>query len=140
MTPTVSWPQLVPEQLRGGLAARIERAAAGRGEYPPEWPAVAWLIKVMAGWRCERCGVPHGKAALGECLTVHHLDGVKSNLESWNLAALCQRCHLQVQAKVQWYRLWPWPHSDWMVPHIQQFNEWAERHGEAPFPLVEAAV
>ncbi|GAH88897.1 unnamed protein product, partial [marine sediment metagenome] len=28
-------------------------------------------------------------------LTVHHLDGNKANCEDWNLAALCQRCHLR---------------------------------------------
>lgn len=31
-------------------------------------------------------------------LTVHHLDGNKGNCEKWNLAALCQICHLFIQA------------------------------------------
>ena len=34
-------------------------------------------------------------------LTVHHLDGDKGNSAWWNLAALCQVCHLQIQGKVE---------------------------------------
>lgn len=30
-------------------------------------------------------------------LTVHHLDGIKYNRAWWNLAALCQVCHLYIQ-------------------------------------------
>ena len=33
-------------------------------------------------------------------LTVHHLDGDKANIRWWNLVALCQVCHLIIQAKV----------------------------------------
>ncbi len=51
-------------------------------------------------------------------LTVHHLDGNKANCRWWNLAALCQRCHLQIQGKVQMERVWPWEHSDWFKPYV----------------------
>ncbi len=51
-------------------------------------------------------------------LTVHHLDMVKANCCWWNLAALCQRCHLQVQGKVQMARVWPWEHSEWFKPYV----------------------
>lgn len=51
-------------------------------------------------------------------LTVHHLDSNKANCCWWNLAALCQRCHLQIQGKVQMARVWPWEHSEWFRPYV----------------------
>lgn len=54
-------------------------------------------------------------------LTVHHLDGVKANCRWWNLVALCQRCHLEIQGRVRLDRPWPWPHTDWMQPHVAGF-------------------
>ena len=50
-------------------------------------------------------------------LTVHHLDGDKLNCRWWNLAALCQRCHLAIQGKVQMARIYPLEHSDWFKPY-----------------------
>lgn len=55
--------------------------------------------------------------AFWRILTVHHLDGDKANLAWWNLAALCQRCHLQIQAKVVMERVYPHEHSEWFKPH-----------------------
>jgi 5-methylcytosine-specific restriction endonuclease McrA len=46
-------------------------------------------------------------------LTTHHLDGNKANCRWWNLAALCQRCHLKIQRKVDMAQIWPTEHSDW---------------------------
>jgi hypothetical protein len=131
------WPIVTPERLWGGMAAKIEAEKTARGDYPPEWPAVAWLVKTMAGWRCERCGHDHGPVPW--VLTVHHLDGVKWNLEHWNLAALCQRCHLRVQNRVVFMRDWMFDHSPWMARHVADFNEWAERHGQAPLSLLGIA-
>lgn len=51
-------------------------------------------------------------------LTVHHLDGNKANCRWWNLAALCQRCHLQVQGKVRMQQTYPFEHSDWFKPYV----------------------
>lgn len=51
-------------------------------------------------------------------LTVHHLDGCKANCRWWNLAALCQRCHLQVQGRVRMERVWPWEHTAWFRPYV----------------------
>jgi hypothetical protein len=51
-------------------------------------------------------------------LTVHHLDGRKDNLAWWNLVALCQVCHLIIQAKVDLNRPWTmFEHSDWFKPY-----------------------
>lgn len=50
-------------------------------------------------------------------LTVHHLNGVKWDCRWWNLAALCQRCHLEIQARVLMERVYPFEHSEWFKPH-----------------------
>lgn len=85
-----------------------------RGEYPADWQQISYHVKVAADWRCVRCGHPtdppgHLWPCDAHCrhemagprkqrmLTVHHLDGNKANCEWWNLAALCQVCHLFVQ-------------------------------------------
>lgn len=87
------------------------------GEYPPDWPAIARQVKEDADWCCVRCGHQHEPKA-GYTLTVHHLDNNKSNVRWHNLAALCQRCHLQIQAKVVMRRPWFLPHSDWFKPYV----------------------
>ena len=49
---------------------------------------------------------------------VHHFDMDPSNNAWWNLGALCQRCHLRIQAKVVMERVWLYDHSDWFVPYV----------------------
>ena len=66
-------------------------------DYPANWPEIAKRIKDDHNWRCEHCGHIHDQAT-GHVLTVHHLDGDKSNCSDENLVALCQRCHLHIQA------------------------------------------
>lgn len=51
-------------------------------------------------------------------LTVHHLDGDKANCQWWNLASLCQRCHLTIQGRVLMARVWPWEHTEWFRPYV----------------------
>jgi len=79
------------------------------------------------------CGRRHD--AIPWVLTVHHLDGDKQNLEHWNLAALCQRCHLQIQNRVVFQRPWYFEHTPWMARHVEDYNEWAGRNGEPELPL-----
>lgn len=50
-------------------------------------------------------------------LTVHHLNGDKADCRWWNLAALCQRCHLEIQAKVIMERVFPFEHTEWFKPY-----------------------
>lgn len=50
-------------------------------------------------------------------LTVHHLNGVKGDCRWWNLAALCQRCHLTIQGRVVMERVYVFEHSDWFKPY-----------------------
>jgi len=67
------------------------------GVYPKNWDKIAEEVKKKNGYKCEKCKHKH-EVETGYMLTVHHLDGDKSNCEEWNLAALCQRCHLKYQA------------------------------------------
>ncbi len=64
-------------------------------EYPSNWSEIAKKVKERAGWKCEICGHPHDPEN-GYCLTVHHLNRIKSDLSKDNLICLCQRCHLRL--------------------------------------------
>jgi HNH endonuclease len=95
------------------------------------------LMKQRAEWKCERCGHPHDTKN-GFTLTVHHLDGDKWNLEWWNLAALCQRCHLRIQARVDWFQdLLDGRHAQWLADHIEGYNLWASIHDKPLLKLGE---
>lgn len=87
-------------------------------DYPPDWDEIATRIKDRACRKCVRCGHAHN-VETGHVLTVHHLDGDKANCEDWNLAALCQRCHLHVQAKVDMDQEFMFGHSEWMQPFVE---------------------
>lgn len=92
-------------------------------DYPETWPITARRIKDEAGWKCERCGHVH-EVETGYVLTVHHLDDNKANCEDWNLAALCQRCHLKVQGRVnmrQNFMEGILPVSPWFKPHLDGY-------------------
>lgn len=71
-----------------------------------------------AGNKCIRCGSP---SVPGKILTTHHFDGNKANDAWWNLLALCQVCHLQVQSKVDPETPWFLEHSDWLKPYVAGF-------------------
>ncbi len=58
--------------------------------------------------------------------TTHHLDGQKGNCNWWNLAALCQRCHLHIQAKVVMERVWMFDHSEWFKPYVAGYYAYHE--------------
>jgi 5-methylcytosine-specific restriction endonuclease McrA len=94
----------------------MPRASRG-GAYPLDWKDIAKACKDAAGWRCVRCGHEHDRVT-GHVLTVHHLDMNPANCEWWNLAALCQKCHLSVQARVVMERVWLMPHTDWFKPYV----------------------
>lgn len=85
-----------------------------RGDYPKHWRRLATIVKENADWRCERCGRAHDPDA-GYALTVHHLDHDKSNCRRYNLAALCQRCHLAVEGTeiLAQLTLWGMPWLNW---------------------------
>jgi len=106
-------------------------------DYPPDWPEIALRVKEAAGRKCVRCGHPHDRKS-GHVLTVHHLDLNPANNEWWNTPALCQRCHLRIQAKVFMERQWMFEHSEWFKPYAAGYyaaqnghptdREWVEAH------------
>lgn len=57
-------------------------------------------------------------------LTVHHLDGNKANDAWWNTLSLCQRCHLQVQTRVDPRIPFFLEHSEWFKPYAAGFYAW----------------
>jgi 5-methylcytosine-specific restriction endonuclease McrA len=71
-------------------------AITPQNDYPDDWESIAQDIKKRAGFTCEHCGSP---SVPGRILTVHHLTGDKSDCRYVNLVALCQKCHLHVQAR-----------------------------------------
>jgi hypothetical protein len=92
-------------------------------DYPDNWKLIAKEVKCKANWKCERCG-HNNELATDHVLTVHHLDGNKSNCERWNLAALCQRCHLSVQGRVKMDQLFfseILDVAEWFKPHLEGY-------------------
>src|SRR6185312_12784223 len=73
-----------------------------------------------AGWKCIRCAHQHD-VTNGYCLTVHHFDGNKSNCVWWNCLALCQRCHLSIQARVDPQQPYMLEHAEWLKPYVAGF-------------------
>ena len=71
-----------------------------------------------AGNKCIRCGSP---SVPGKILTTHHFDGDKSNDAWWNLLALCQVCHLQIQGRVDPEQPYFLEHSEWLKPYVAGF-------------------
>lgn len=68
-------------------------------DYHPKWHLISYLIRVRrAKNRCEWCDAenaqPHPQTTSKVVLTVAHLNRDRRLNRFWNLAALCQRCHL----------------------------------------------
>lgn len=73
-------------------------------EYHPKWSLISRLIRFKrAGNKCEWCGAenyePHPVTSSKVILTVAHIDRNKNNNRFDNLAALCQKCHLNHDIK-----------------------------------------
>jgi hypothetical protein len=77
--------------------------------YPANWKAISFAIRNREGWKCKWCGAengePHPDTGSKVVLTVAHLGTPhpsgrpgdkhdKHDVRFENLAALCQRCHL----------------------------------------------
>jgi 5-methylcytosine-specific restriction endonuclease McrA len=103
-----------------------------------------WLSR-MGEWTHAPLNLDEGAVREAEwrILTVHHLRlgaDAKRDLRWWNLAALCQRCHLSVQSRVQMERIWPWPHSDWFKPYAAGWYAWSYLGEDLPREQVEARL
>ena len=90
------------------------------GEYPLNWKEISKAAKDAAGWKCVRCGHLHDVPA-GYMLTVHHLDLHPNNCAWYNIPALCQKCHLQIQHKVILERDWMFEHTPWFRPYVAAY-------------------
>lgn len=91
----------------------------------PTWDWEEWDPEDEIGRILHHYGEGFHVEARWRILTVHHLDGNKANCRWWNLVALCQRCHLQIQGKVQMSRVWPWEHSEWFRPYVAGYYAWS---------------
>lgn len=114
------------------------------GETPPKWspcdsqcdhlgPCRVWVVTDDDGdnshwWETELSIVAGKQIKDGvrieskwRVLTVHHLTGEKDNDQWWNCLALCQRCHLQIQTRVDPRTPWFLEHSDWFKPYVAGF-------------------
>jgi 5-methylcytosine-specific restriction endonuclease McrA len=100
-----------------------------KSNYPYNWKEISLQVKLDADWCCVRCGHEHDPAG-GYCLTVHHLDGDPTNNAWWNLAALCQRCHLHIQGKVRMPQYWMFEHADWFKPYVAGYYAHIHNHLE----------
>jgi len=69
-------------------------------DYSNNWKWLSKQIRQREGNKCYFCGAengkPHWKTGSKVVLTVHHIDGDKTNNNLLNLLALCQRCHLRL--------------------------------------------
>jgi 5-methylcytosine-specific restriction endonuclease McrA len=90
------------------------------GQYADDGKAIRLRVRQEAGDKCIRCSHPNC-AETHHVLTVHHFDGNKANDAWWNLMALCQRCHLKVQGKVDPEIPYFLEHSEWAKPYIAGF-------------------
>lgn len=68
----------------------------------PNWPIIRARILKRAAGACELCMAkqyaPHWKTSNKVVLTVHHINGNHGDDRDCNLLALCQRCHLRLEA------------------------------------------
>jgi len=87
-------------------------------DYNPDGKLKRQQAREAVGNKCIRCGSP---SVPGKILTTHHFDGNKANDEWWNLLALCQVCHLQIQGKVDPETPWFLEHSEWIKPYVAGF-------------------
>lgn len=155
----LEWHRLIKHLVREQAGHRCVRCSH---PYPPnivvsyprgEWtlcderctPEGPWMLngklyttdQPISKWRILTI---HQPLAHWRILTVHHLDGNKLNCRWWNLVALCQRCHLEIQGKVHLHRPWPWPHSEWFRPYVAGYYAWKHCKHELTRDEVEARM
>lgn len=73
-------------------------------------------------------------------LTVHHLDGDKSNDQWWNTLPLCQRCHLKVQTRLNPEIPYFLEHSAWFKPYAAGFYAWKYEQRQVTREQAEAEI
>jgi len=83
-----------------------------------DWMAEAMRLGMEIGYPLPKVEVTE---AHWRILTVHHLTGDKADCRWWNLAALCQRCHLTIQGRVVMHREFIREHTAWFKPYAAGF-------------------
>ncbi len=103
------------EQCQHGGPVRFKSAWTGQfiDRLPDQMDLNVHNVEFMLGSTVA----PGSIAAQWRVLTVHHLNGVKADLRWWNLAALCQRDHLEIQGRVRMEQVFPYEHSAWFKPY-----------------------
>ena len=97
------------------------------------------VCKQAAHYHCECCQHPH-EPATNHTLTAAHLDGNPGNNASYNLAALCQRCHLHLEGYNPFAGVtednydYVLTHCErWFIPHLKGYirnQTWGHHLGE----------
>jgi 5-methylcytosine-specific restriction endonuclease McrA len=82
---------------------------------------LGWVEIVSNGTSSELIASGDLGEAQWRILTVHHFDGNKSNDAWWNLLPLCQKCHLQIQNKLDPETPYFFEHSPWLKPYVAGF-------------------
>ena len=100
--------------------------------YPDNWDEIAKGIKDKNHWKCERCGVLHDPLN-GYTMTVHHLIPDTFLIDSWNLACLCQRCHLTVQDRIDMDTIYLLKYTNWLSHHLGGYRRWRNRQRRRKF-------
>lgn len=85
-------------------------------------------VKADAKGKCERCHADHAPEK-GFTLTVHHLNPDINQNKKWNLAALCQRCHLMFQHHNPFFT-WLLDYPEYYLSHCE---DWFRKHLEQYF-------
>lgn len=125
----------IARQVKANVGHRCERCGhpdeppwkTAQGRFIPMWQSRTGSRQDVRSPCDERCSHPPNSKQ--RMLTVHHLDNDKGNCERWNLAALCQVCHLVIQGRVKLEQFWMLPHSPWMLPHVEGY--YASLEGDA---------
>lgn len=94
------------------------------GETPGEWSPCDDLCTHGGPLRRTGIGPERIYYAQWRVLTVHHLTGDKLDCRWWNLAALCQRCHLEIQGRVRMEQVYVGEHSPWFRPYAAGYYAW----------------
>lgn len=89
----------------------------------PSYRGGGQIVSIQAKWRI---------------LTVHHFDGNKENDAWWNLLSLCQRCHLEIQTRVDPEQPYMFEHSEWIKPYVAGF--YAKKYENRDITPEEAEV
>ena len=61
--------------------------------YADDWYTISQNKKERVNWHCEKCNIDLRHPSHRRFLHVHHVDGRKENNHSYNLKALCIKCH-----------------------------------------------